>query len=135
MERTFGCIKKRFKILKVPLLFRDASFIDDIFVTCCVLHNKLLDYDNQFEQGHFRNQVSDSTPTHMRRTVLVNNVRRLLRGTDDYSHVGDVDMNDGVVLQIDSGFERKRQQLAQHLYFLFRHRRLKYSCRQYGVNK
>ena len=33
VERTFGCIKKRFRILKVSLFFQDAKFIGNIFLT------------------------------------------------------------------------------------------------------
>jgi hypothetical protein len=135
VERTFGCIKKRFKILKVPMLYRDVSFIDDIFMTCCVLHNKLLTFDQQFDDvsGMFRYRVSEETPNDLRRTILVNNVRRLLQADDDYSELGRglglVD--DEVITEVDPGFEHKRKQLAQHLYYLFRTRRLKYTCRQY----
>lgn len=137
VERTFGCVKKRFRIVKVPLLFQDAKFINDIFVTCLVLHNKLLTFDQQFDQrgGHFRNLTAGGVGNR-RRTVLVNNVRRLLQASDDFSSVGDevvgtVVGEDDVVVQVDSGFEQKRRQLATHLYYLFRNRRLKFRCKRY----
>ena len=45
VECTFGILKNRFRILKTPMLFHDKATIDDIFWTCCVLHNMLLDHD------------------------------------------------------------------------------------------
>ena len=46
VECTFGIMKRRFRILKVPLEFKSASTITDIFRVCCVLHNMLLDFDD-----------------------------------------------------------------------------------------
>ena len=135
VERTFGCMKKRFRILKVPLLFQDAKFIGNIFLTCCVLHNKLLTFDKQFDTsgGRFRNLI-DGGVGERRRTVLVNNVRRLLQTSDDFSYIdeGGIELGENDVrVQVDRGFEYKRRQLAEHLYYLFRKRRLKYSCKKY----
>ena len=105
VERTFGCLKKRFKVLKIPLLFRDASFMNNIFLTCCVLHNMLLD-DAQFNEvnGKFRG-VGNAVPAHLRRYVLVNNVRRLLSGGDDYSYMEQGGIDPEEVTHVDSGFE------------------------------
>ena len=41
-ECVFGILKGRFRILKIPLLFHKIHQIDNIFYTCCVLHNMLL---------------------------------------------------------------------------------------------
>ncbi len=38
----FGILKKRWKILNNGLLYRDISVCKKIFVTCCCLHNYLL---------------------------------------------------------------------------------------------
>ena len=132
VERTFGIMKKRFKVLKTPLLFRDVTFIDDIFVTCCVLNNKLLGHDQQFREktGRFRYRVSDTVPIKKRRHVLLNNVRRLLKLDDDYSYVGR-ELCEEFRVETDPGFEGKRRQLADHIHYLFKHHMLKYSCRTY----
>ena len=41
VECTFGILKGRFRILKLPLLFHRQSDVDNVFFTCCVLHNML----------------------------------------------------------------------------------------------
>ena len=43
MECTFGIIKKRWRILNNGLYYRDIGTCEKIFVTCCCLHNFLLD--------------------------------------------------------------------------------------------
>ena len=45
IECVFGILKKRFLFLKNPIRMHHPETIDDLFVTCCVLHNILLDYD------------------------------------------------------------------------------------------
>ena len=45
VECTFGIMKKRFRMLKLPFTFKRASTISNVFRTCCVLHNMLLEHD------------------------------------------------------------------------------------------
>jgi hypothetical protein len=45
IECVFGILKKRFLFLKNPIRLHHPETIDALFVTCCVLHNILLDYD------------------------------------------------------------------------------------------
>ena len=118
VECTFGVLKKRFKILKVPLLFRDVSFIEDLFITCCVLHNWLLDHDSQFNTSQFR----VTGRSHDRRRVLVNNVVKLLQKNDDYSYIEQGGLNPETVTQVDSEFQSVRKRLATHTYYVFRNR-------------
>ena len=42
VECTFGMLKKRWKILNNGLKFQDIKVCKKIFVTCCCLHNFLL---------------------------------------------------------------------------------------------
>ena len=44
-ERFFDTLKGRFRILKAPCLYKKPECIDNVFLTCCVLHNMLLDFD------------------------------------------------------------------------------------------
>jgi len=118
VERTFGVMKKRFRILKVPLLFREASFVQDIFVCCAVLHNMLLEYDHQFDDGNFRYGVGPEITRTNRRQVLLNNVRRLLRVGDDYSFMGR-ECEEALTTEVDSGFDVMRKKLAVHTYYCF----------------
>ena len=44
-ERFFEDLKGRFRILKAPCLYKKSDCIDNVFLTCCVLHNMLHDFD------------------------------------------------------------------------------------------
>ena len=45
VECVFGILKKRFLFLKHPIRFHNPQHIQNTFVTCCALHNILLDFD------------------------------------------------------------------------------------------
>ena len=51
VETAFGILKQRFRILKVPFLFKDAQSIHNVFVVCCMLHNRLLKFDGLHNLG------------------------------------------------------------------------------------
>ena len=38
IERVFGILKKRFRILWLPTLVKDTSEVEDMVKVCCVLH-------------------------------------------------------------------------------------------------
>ena len=42
IERVFGMLKKRFHILRLPMLVKDMAEVEDIVKVCCVLHNMCL---------------------------------------------------------------------------------------------
>ena len=42
VECAFGILKKRFRMLRLPFLVRDAIDIEKIFKTCMIIHNMLL---------------------------------------------------------------------------------------------
>ena len=42
---TFGILKGRFRILKSGIRVHGTEACDSIFLTCCALHNMLLDHD------------------------------------------------------------------------------------------
>jgi hypothetical protein len=39
IERVFGMLKKRFRILRLSMLVKDMSEVEDLVKVCCVLHN------------------------------------------------------------------------------------------------
>ena len=45
VERFFGILKVRFRILKLSLAYQQQRLIDYVFFTCCILHNMLHTYD------------------------------------------------------------------------------------------
>jgi len=53
VECTFGIMKGRFRILKLPFEFESETHIDNVFYTCCVLHNqiqRLQGFDNVWKE-------------------------------------------------------------------------------------
>jgi len=45
VECFFGILKGRFRILKMTLLYGTRERVDNIFFTCCILHNMLHAFD------------------------------------------------------------------------------------------
>jgi DDE superfamily endonuclease len=45
VECTFGIMKGRFRILKTGIRLHRVEATDKIWMTCCALHNYLLDVD------------------------------------------------------------------------------------------
>jgi hypothetical protein len=42
IERVFDMLKKRFRILRLPMLVKDMTEVEHIVKVCCVLHNMCL---------------------------------------------------------------------------------------------
>ena len=59
VECTFGILKKRFRILRLPFLKHNPEHIDDVFRACCALHNILLKHDDLNSLGR---KTSDWVP-------------------------------------------------------------------------
>ena len=56
VECTFGIMKGRFCILRYGLRFQSITKCDQMWLTCCALHNLLLEYDGldtNWEEGQF----------------------------------------------------------------------------------
>jgi hypothetical protein len=47
VECTFGSLETRFKILKISLMYRNVEHVDNVFYTCAILHNMLLQWDGR----------------------------------------------------------------------------------------
>ena len=52
VERVFGILKKRFRILKLPMLGRDINQIEDKLFSCCILHNMIMQDKGRMDMGH-----------------------------------------------------------------------------------
>ena len=77
---TFGILKGRFRIIKVGIRGHGVNETDDIWKTCCALHNILLDkdglsqeYDGELDEFDFDDQ-SEKIPFAIQR--LNSNVER-----------------------------------------------------------
>jgi hypothetical protein len=62
IERVFGILKKRFRILKIPLPCYNLSQIVDIVHSCCILHNMILEDKDRINIGHLVNDWIDKGP-------------------------------------------------------------------------
>jgi len=54
VECVFGILKRRFRILAIPFELHDVHQIDQVFQSCCILHNMLHDEDKweeRWEEG------------------------------------------------------------------------------------
>ena len=51
LEDVFGILKKRFTCLKHWTLLNQQETIDNMFVTCCVLHNLQLIHDGYLDEN------------------------------------------------------------------------------------
>jgi hypothetical protein len=87
VECTFGILKGRWRILKTGIRLHNTEVSDNIWLTCCALHNMLLDVDGlskawkngarshwEMESGEFRN---DEIPFAIQRLIDPN-------GTDEF---------------------------------------------------
>jgi len=45
VECAFGILKIRFRFLRNPVVYQDATILSNAFKTACMLHNMLLEYD------------------------------------------------------------------------------------------
>lgn len=52
-ECTYGIIKKRHRILKVPSLLHRSQDIDNVFRMCCILHNWIMTFDGLDDIGKY----------------------------------------------------------------------------------
>lgn len=53
VECFFGILKGRFRVLKLRMGYQSRESIDNIFFTCCILHNMLHSFDgmDKFEEN------------------------------------------------------------------------------------
>ena len=51
IERVFGILKKRFRVLCVPSFLQSDEKLEKVFKCCAILHNMLLEYDGHASIG------------------------------------------------------------------------------------
>ena len=123
VECAFGILKHRFRILKLPIVIHDVDDIDNMFFTCCILHNMCLDFDGAddgWNLGEDDGMFSDD-PTHD--TYLYGGMRFDLYPHVDCSTVSSLyGSNVAIGTDFDSeNFQMKRERIAQHFYYRYRH--------------
>ena len=89
----FGILKERFRCLKLPIYLHDNNVIDNMFFTCCILHNMLSTedgYDRRWEDGvnwagQAGNYEEGETPSIFRQNYILSHNAT---ATTDYSLIG-----------------------------------------------
>ena len=126
MECVFGILKGRFRCLKLPILYQSKRCIDNMFFTCCVLHNMLLQYDgldvrwesdaNWIGQGgHHDQDDMDVFHRHISRVKGSTDFTRA--GLEMLNERGNADYLDGLEETEDTHKTLKKKLIA-HFYYL-----------------
>ena len=106
-ECTFGTIKRRFRILRIPSELSRPEGIDNVFRACCVLHNILLRHDGLNTLGtsarHWHPQGGEALDR-----------RRQLDAVRIHRDRTTVRAPQGVPPERDHGFNARREALIAH---------------------
>ena len=121
VEALFGRVKKRFRILKVPILFTNPDHVGHTFSFCLALHNRLLQVDGFDKLGEEDGQwIDDDVEEHLRRVAAKvmaanGNVDNL---DADLTRVGSSGYDDGSErTETTSSFFDLREALVRHWKF------------------
>ena len=92
VECTFGSLKGRFRCLKVPISYNAREVVDNVFFTCCIIHNLLLTNDGLDSQWEKLINYADRDGDHAAEDMFIfrqhlSRVRNLTPDTD-YTLVG-----------------------------------------------
>ena len=117
VECVFGILKKRFLFLKHPIRLHDPEQIKRAFLTCCVLHNFLIDYDLYDEEDVEYGILEHSAELRAANSINgvgVADVRSVRRQV--YLHVeNDAPQDIGLVADESPLFHQRRADLIDHL--------------------
>lgn len=89
VERVFGMLKKRFRILKLPLTGGDIQEIESMLFSCFIMHNMNLKDKARMDLGHMEGDWCDHAPgaNRARRALYdIVNGRTLLFNKRAYTH-------------------------------------------------
>ena len=126
VERSFGILKGRFRILKLPILLHNAEAIDNVFFTCCVLQNIIMDADDVRrvweDDMHIDYAAADGaheTPEELE-TSKVNARMRRYGVTADFASTGtpEIGRGDDDDDAMEAGHVELRARLVAHYKFM-----------------
>lgn len=120
VECTFGILKKRWTILSKGIKAKDISIADEVWKTCCALHNMLLEvdgYDEMWQEDVSTTETGDSCFAINR---LVNGEDEMVQSTNaasiDYSAFAASNTSRNVR---DMTFHEMRSRLVDHFNIRF----------------
>lgn len=108
VECTFGILKSRFRCLKVPILMAELSDVKNLFLTCCIFHNMLLDHDG----GAFDGRLNASDFRSSRFSISTDT---------DFSGTSPPPAGYYLGSSAEATHVQLRTILANHLYFIRQH--------------
>ena len=133
VERVFGMLKKRFRILKLPLTGGDIGEIEDMLFSCFIMHNMNMKDKGRMDLGHMEGDWCDHAPGANRarralydivngRTLLFNKRAYTVADDTDFSRLGCqirhpnfCDATNTVMpTETASAFMQRREVLAAH---------------------
>ncbi|CAB1104922.1 unnamed protein product [Ectocarpus sp. CCAP 1310/34] len=106
VECYFGILKGRFRINKLAIGFHKQEYIDNVFFTCCILHNMLHSFDNRGDMSEEPNWAGSAG--------LHNAADR--DPNTDYSSVGSMDGQHEAV-EVETGFGALRSKLVTNFVY------------------
>ena len=133
VECTFGMMKGRFRILKLPFECQHEQHIDYVFYTCAYLHNRVLRY-NGFDEvwqndedwtgqaGRFPSDLCGTRHVHAHGAPFSYNVQ----SDTDFSGMGSLDDEEDSELGGHEQWRQLGEELARHFYRELRSKRLKW---------
>ena len=125
VECAFGILKHRFRILKLPIVMHDFGEIDNMFFTCCILHNMCLDFDGTDDGWNLGGEGSmfSDDPNHDTYTYIYDDMRFDLYPNADCSTLSSLYGSNVAIVGTDfdsENFQMKRGRIAQHYYYHYR---------------
>ena len=153
VECTFGILKGRWGILKAGISCHGVDITDEIWMTCCALHNMLLDKDGLSEEwegelGEFYwNKKSENIPFAIQRLHTTSERRKYdtsgmgpgLSTNDDIAYV---DVDNSIKISPETinfvhqlPMDTFRARLIEHLDILFKQNKVVWPTRMNGSNR
>ena len=139
VERFFGILKGRFRCLKLPCFLQKKEELDNMFLTCCILHNMILVHDGrnrlweedvQWDGVDGEHADEDIMPAEdqMRLNRRGHKIiaRRALHKLEDWARVGRrqyANNPDAYTDEVEPGFHDRRSALIEHYEYMFKYRK------------
>ncbi|CAN0110840.1 unnamed protein product [Ectocarpus sp. 6 AP-2014] len=111
VECFFGILKGRFRILKLAMAYQSQERIDNVFFTCCILHNMLHTFDGMDQLVENRNWVSSAGV----------GTTSVTEPEADSGSVGTKDVNDRP--QVEAGHAVRKRQLTTSFAYRKKHKK------------
>ena len=131
VECAFGILKSRFRILKLPITMHKFEEVDDMFVTCCILHNMCLDVDGGDDGWHLGYNGADDkyddgwfSDDEHHRFYSVGNLDYVIHPRVDYCTTGNLYPAYGTARD-GAQFIDRRNKMAENFYYMFRNKMVK----------